>query len=78
MNEKNSPATPAPVVTADATGSARFNSPKFLWPAAILLVALLYFGIAYLVDVFTHESTDDAFIAGHVVSIAPRIAGQVA
>ena len=30
-----------------------------------------------LVDVFTHESTDDAFIAGHVVSIAPRISGQV-
>ena len=25
----------------------------------------------------THESTDDAFIAGHIVSIAPRIAGQV-
>src|ERR1019366_6405069 len=26
----------------------------------------------------THESTDDAFIAGHIVSIAPRISGQVA
>ena len=38
---------------------------------------VLYFGIAYLADVFTHESTDDAFIAGHIVSIAPRIAGQV-
>ena len=43
-----------------------------------MLAVLLYLGIAYLVDVFTHESTDDAFIAGHVVSIAPRIAGQVA
>jgi membrane fusion protein (multidrug efflux system) len=78
MNEKIPPAPPAPVVKADASGSARFNSPKFLWPAAIVLVVLLYFGIAYLMDVFTHESTDDAFIAGHVVSIAPRIAGQVA
>jgi membrane fusion protein (multidrug efflux system) len=38
---------------------------------------LLYFGISYLVEVFTHESTDDAFIAGHIVSIAPRVAGQV-
>ena len=28
-------------------------------------------------DTLTHESTDDAFIAGHIVSIAPRIAGQV-
>src|ERR1017187_9951568 len=48
-----------------------------VWPAAIVLAVLLYFGITYLVGVFTHESTDDAFIAGHIVSIAPRIAGQV-
>ena len=48
-----------------------------VWPAAIVLAVLLYFGIAYLVEVFTHESTDDAFIAGHIVSIAPRISGQV-
>jgi membrane fusion protein (multidrug efflux system) len=27
--------------------------------------------------VLTHESTDDAFIAAHVVSIAPRVSGQV-
>ena len=26
---------------------------------------------------FSHESTDDAFLAGDIVSIAPRIAGQV-
>ena len=43
-----------------------------------MLAVLLYFGLGYLVDVLTHESTDDAFIAAHVVSIAPRISGQVA
>jgi membrane fusion protein (multidrug efflux system) len=74
MNES---ASPTPVVKAEPTGSAKFNSPRFLWPAGVALVVVLYFGIAYLVEVFTHESTDDAFIAGHVVSIAPRIAGQV-
>jgi len=26
---------------------------------------------------FTHESTDDAFIDGHIISIAPKVAGQV-
>ncbi len=78
MNETPSPAPPLPVIKAEASGSARFNSPKFLWPAGLALAVLLYFGIALLVDVFTRESTDDAFIAGHVVSIAPRIAGQVA
>ena len=26
---------------------------------------------------FTHESTDDAFIDGHIITIAPKVAGQV-
>jgi membrane fusion protein (multidrug efflux system) len=74
MNEN--PPSPPPVKNGNGEPS-KFSSPKFLWPAGIALAVLLYFGIAYLVEVFTHESTDDAFIAGHVVSIAPRIAGQV-
>jgi len=61
-----------------ATAPEPKKTTGLLWPATGALAVLLYFGIAYLVEVFTHESTDDAFIAGHVVSIAPRIAGQVA
>ena len=61
-----------------AAPSGKFQSPFFLWPAALALAVLLYFVISYLAAVFTHESTDDAFIAGHVISIAPRISGQVA
>jgi len=61
-----------------AVPPGKFQSPFFIWPAALALAVLLYFVISYLADVFTHESTDDAFIAGHVVSIAPRISGQVA
>jgi membrane fusion protein, multidrug efflux system len=56
---------------------AKLNSPLFLWPAALALAVLLFFGLGYLFDVLTHESTDDAFIAAHVVSIAPRISGQI-
>ena len=45
--------------------------------AAILLIA----AIVYLATIFfyglTHESTDDAFIDAHIVSIAPKIAGRV-
>jgi membrane fusion protein (multidrug efflux system) len=74
MNENP---TPPPVKNGNGSPS-KFNQPKFLWPAALALAVLLYFGIAALVEIFTHESTDDAFIAGHVVSVAPRIAGQVA
>ena len=56
----------------------KLNSPLFIWSAAIVLAVLLFLGLALLVNTLTHESTDDAFIAGHLVSIAPRISGQVA
>lgn len=78
MNE-TPPAQATPTVKiADDSSLAKFSSPKFLWPGGIVFAVVLYLGIAYLVDVFTHESTDDAFIAGHIISIAPRVAGQVA
>ncbi len=42
-----------------------------------MLALLFFFGLNYLVSSYTSESTDDAFITGHIVSIAPRISGQV-
>jgi membrane fusion protein (multidrug efflux system) len=74
MNENNPPPAPA----ANGTKLAKLNSPLFIWPATVALAVLLFFGLGYFFDVLTHESTDDAFIAAHVVSIAPRISGQVA
>ena len=56
---------------------ARLNSPWLVWPATVALAGLLYFALSYLNGFLTHESTDDAFVEGHVVSIAPRISGQV-
>jgi membrane fusion protein (multidrug efflux system) len=73
MSDDKTTAPPA----KNGGGASKFSSPRFVWPAAIGLAVLLYFGIAYLGYFFTHESTDDAFIAGHVVSVAPRISGQV-
>ena len=79
MNETPPATPPATPATNDAAAApVNYSSPKYVWPAAILLAVLIYFALAYLADTFTHESTDDAFIAGHVVSIAPRVAGQVA
>ncbi len=72
MNENPPSAGPAA-----KNRSSKLNSSKWIWLAAIVLAGLLYFGLSYLVNTFTHEATDDAFIAGHVVSIAPRVAGQV-
>jgi membrane fusion protein, multidrug efflux system len=56
---------------------ARLNSPWLVWPATAVLAGLLYFALSYLNGFLAHESTDDAFVEGHVVSIAPRISGQV-
>ena len=64
--------TPAP-----ATPAKKPQSPLVLWAIAIVAGVGIYFGLVSLVEVFTHEATDDAFIAGHVISLAPRVAGQV-
>ena len=51
-------------------------------PVVIALLALLAIGgIIYagatLVHSLSHESTDDAFIDAHILSVAPKIAGRV-
>jgi membrane fusion protein (multidrug efflux system) len=78
MNENPSTANP-PTAAPAGNGKtlARLNSPWFVWPAAAAVAVLLYLALYYLTDFLTRESTDDAFIAGHVVSIAPRVDGQV-
>ena len=76
MSETSNPPAP-PAANGNGRRLAKLNSPFFIWPAAAALAALLYFGLTLLNDALTHESTDDAFIAAHIVSIAPRISGQV-
>jgi len=78
MNENPSTANPPPPAPKDNGAKlARLNSPWFVWPATVALIVLLFFALSYLNGYLTHESTDDAFVEGHVVSIAPRISGQV-
>ena len=71
------PQTPPTPKNGNGARLQKLNSPVFIWPAAVALAVVLFFGLGYFFDALTHESTDDAFIAGHVVSIAPRIDGQV-
>jgi membrane fusion protein (multidrug efflux system) len=78
MNEQPTSAPPPSVPVNEPKNSFDWSSPLFVWLSALALAVLLFFGISYLITVLTHESTDDAFIAGHIVSIAPRISGQVA
>ena len=78
MNENPPTASsPSPASPGNGTTLVRLNSPWFRWPAAAGLAVLLYFALYYLSAALTQESTDDAFVEGHVVSVAPRISGQV-
>jgi membrane fusion protein, multidrug efflux system len=60
------------------SGPSVLQKPAFIWAAAAVVAILLFVGLKALLAALTSESTDDAFITGHIVSIAPRIAGQVA
>jgi membrane fusion protein (multidrug efflux system) len=78
MSENPSTTNPPPAApTGNGATWTKLNSPWLVWPATAALALLLYFALSYLNGFLTHESTDDAFVEGHVVSIAPRISGQV-
>jgi membrane fusion protein (multidrug efflux system) len=44
---------------------------------ALLAVAGILYGAFFLWHALTHESTDDAFVDGHIVAIAPKISGKI-
>jgi membrane fusion protein (multidrug efflux system) len=46
--------------------------------AAGLALVGLAVGIPYYLYAISHESTDDAFIDGHIIAISPRVSGHVA
>jgi membrane fusion protein (multidrug efflux system) len=68
---------PAAQPVEKPNGGASASSPLLIPLGGIALAVLLYFGLNYFATTLTTESTDDAFITGHIVSIAPRISGQV-
>ncbi len=45
--------------------------------AALLLAAILYWGIPYLRDYFTSLWTDDAYVNAHATTVAPRVEDNV-
>jgi membrane fusion protein (multidrug efflux system) len=55
-----------------------FRRPGVIVAAAVLAIVGIGYGGLAMFHSFTHESTDDAFIDVHFVSVAPKIAGRVA
>jgi membrane fusion protein (multidrug efflux system) len=68
-----------PQQTTPGDGTRR-NGPRRrllgLAAAGLVLVSLAV-GIPYYMYAISHESTDDAFIEGHIVPISPRVSGHV-
>ena len=78
---------PAPSVrTSDAdaplaqasTGKQPQRRPLWMWIAGgAVVLLLLYEAIPWAITAFKTESTDDAYVNGHVTFVAPRVPGQV-
>jgi len=70
------------VPAQDSSGKEKkqslFRRPGVIIAAAALAIAGIGYGAFAILPSFTHESTDDAFIDVHFVSVAPKIAGRVA
>lgn len=54
-----------------------YRRPAVLLIAAIVLLAGAIVGVRYWLYSRSHESTDDAFIDGHIIQISPKASGYV-
>src|SRR5689334_12925539 len=46
--------------------------------AAVVLLIATTFGVRHFVYASAHETTDDAFIEGHIIQISPKVTGHIA
>ena len=83
MTEPNTAATPSPPPAPPGT-HALLGSPtsaprplfrRLFWPVALLALVLVvgFFLFRWVVDRLTTSETDDAFVEGHIVNIAPEM-----
>src|SRR5438552_16621 len=65
-----------PVDEPIKTKKSSRKRPLIIAAAIILLVGIM-FGIDYYTYAMARESTDDAFIEGHVIPISPKVVGHI-
>jgi membrane fusion protein, multidrug efflux system len=66
---------------AESAVKKKANGKRRRWVLIIgtgLLIVALAFGIPFVLQTLSHESTDDAFIDGTIVAVRPRVSGYVA
>src|SRR4051812_9832031 len=54
-----------------------YQRPAFRIVALLVLVIGIIFIVRYWLHARSHESTDDAFIDGHIIQVSPRVSGYV-
>jgi membrane fusion protein (multidrug efflux system) len=54
-----------------------YRRPGLLIAAAVALLLILFFGGRYWLYARAHESTDDAFVDGHIIQVSPKVPGSV-
>ena len=54
-----------------------WKRPVIVLLGTALIGFFLFLGLRSFISSLTHESTDDAFLDGDIVSVAPKVAGQV-
>jgi hypothetical protein len=55
-----------------------YKRPAFLMAALVVLLVFAIVGLRYWLYARSHESTDDAFIDGHIIQVSPKISGYIA
>jgi membrane fusion protein (multidrug efflux system) len=77
QNSGPPPAESATVVGGQNSKPSFLRRPGVIVVGTVLLALVLLLGLRYLAETLTHESTDDAFIDSDVVTLAPKVAGQI-
>ena len=54
-----------------------YQRPAFLIGAALILLLVLLFVGRYWIYARSHETTDDAFIDGHIIQLSPKVSAYV-
>ena len=54
-----------------------YKRPAFLITMVVVLLLALFFGGRYWLYARSHETTDDAFIDGHIIQLSPKVSGYV-
>ncbi|HXI61384.1 MAG TPA: efflux RND transporter periplasmic adaptor subunit [Pyrinomonadaceae bacterium] len=54
-----------------------YRRPALLVGTGLILLLAILLGVRYWVYARSHETTDDAFIDGHIVQVSPKVSGYV-